>query len=383
MLALAEPSGAARRAVRGAAVLVFCALCASGPLLRWLGPHAKTLASVELPALEPARLLDGSLLAAVERNLRESSPLVYHVRGIHCETLQRIGWLDSAAIAFGRDGWWFLRSERTFPAEAFTAAGAARRATYAALHERVRRLGVGMLALLVPDKSRIYRDRLASGTDYPQSREPLHATLASELRGAGIPVVDLLSLYEGLRRAEPETVLWYARDSHWNGAGMAHAAKAVKEELERLGWLERLGPARGIQPLQASYPDIGSDMMSVLGIRPDSAVGRRLTEPRDQFAYTIPGSVGTAPRAQPSAPWALAGTSYSHEGLISLLPIFVGRPIDATSVHNGWLPVRVLREAIARIERREIAPAVLVWEVPERLEIEEPWDEIARELGGI
>lgn len=375
-----------QRCVRAFATLLFVALCVSGPVLYFATPHLKLLSSISFPKPTLASVLDGSWEHTIETHLRESSPLTYHVRGTYCENLWSFGWLDAPRIHQGTDGWMFLTDELVFPTEKFRSEATVRRASYRALHDQIGALGAKTLAVILPDKTRLYREHLGAGARYPTEREALSATLREDLLASGFAVVELRPVFEELKRAVPERLLWYRRDSHWCGTGVTHAALAIDAELTRLGWLADLGPKEAMQPLTGKAYDVLGDMAMIMGIRPESTLGRALTEPRDGFGLALAGGKGNLAIVQPTAPWVVAGTSFSREGLPWVIPMAeLARSgstwrIDAGSVHPGWLPMQGLLEVRDRIVRGEIHPKIVVWEVPERLEVEEPWHEIQAQL---
>lgn len=377
---------ALQHAVRALATLAFVAVCGSGPLCYFAMPHVKTLSSIPLPRPTWTETIAGGYAKRLEQHLRETSPLTYEVRGVHAENLWAYGWLDAPRIHLGKDGWTFLTDELVFQEQRFHDQKEVRRETYRELHLRLTRLGVATLAVLIPDKTRLHQDLLADGTRYPRGREALGALLQDDLRSAGFAVLSLHDLLRAERAAAPDRPLWYKRDSHWCGLGMSHAANAIVAELARLGWLERLGPREALVPLAARDPGILGDMAQILGIREKSTLGLALSEPRDGYSLALPNGGGVLPRLQPDAPWALAGTSFSREGLDALIPMAeLARSgstwrLDAASTHQAWFPIAALLEAMERIARRELRARVLIWEIPERLEVEEPWDEIRKKV---
>jgi GDSL-like lipase/acylhydrolase family protein len=75
------------------------------------------------------------------------------------------------------------------------------------------------------------------GPDYPHRDK--HAFIVRECERAGIPVLDLLPVFEG----RDASALWAARDDHHpNGAALALAADAVARDLERRGILAGTKP---------------------------------------------------------------------------------------------------------------------------------------------
>ncbi len=87
------------------------------------------------------------------------------------------------------------------------------------------------LIAMIPDKSRVYHDFIDPGEDLPDLRWQFIQRLGRE---TGIPTVNLTpSLVEAARRELPEGRYVYWRDdTHWNGLGMAVAAKAIAAALK-------------------------------------------------------------------------------------------------------------------------------------------------------
>jgi len=367
--------GLARRAVRGLAAGIFVAICAAGPVTKVLLPPARTNAVVALPELALENLLEGSFMKALERSLREVCPLTPLVRGLYCERLHELGWLDAPTVARGSDSWLFLREELAFDAPRFASESLLRKQVFELLQRRLDRKGVRVLVAIVPDKARIQRDRLGTLV-YPSSREALTARLAQELRAAGFAVLDLAGTLAGHAKES----VWRARDTHWNGAGMTYAAQAVAAEISGLGWAGSAGPEEVLVPLTATTEGVLGDLVLQLGVRPQSTVARSLGEPREGYAVALPGGGGVLPARQPQAKVALAGTSYSEQGFDSLLALALARRVDTGSVHVAWPPVRCAIEALVRIESGELDPGVLVWEFPERLVLSEVWSERQAQL---
>lgn len=99
--------------------------------------------------------------------------------------------------------------------------------------------GIRFLFVPVPDKTRIYRDRVP--TEYANTFEQdFVARLVSRLRRAGVDVVDLLPAYEAARGRG--ALLYHLDDVHWNAAGVSLASELVAQRLAPL--LDHRAPRR-------------------------------------------------------------------------------------------------------------------------------------------
>jgi hypothetical protein len=86
-----------------------------------------------------------------------------------------------------------------------------------------------LLIVLVSNKYTVYYRHLVDATPTAVAPEQYLTATESALRGAGIPVVNLTEALqreatEALRRGE---YLYHRDDTHWNGAGIATAAREV------------------------------------------------------------------------------------------------------------------------------------------------------------
>ena len=169
-------------------------------------------------------------------------------------------------------------------------------------------------------------------------------------------------------------------DTHWSGAGIGRAAQTVREELARLGWLDRLGAEEVLEPIVRRY-ELAGDLTMVCGIRAKSALARELSVQNETFAVARPGGGGICAPEQKDAMVALAGTSFSDYGLRQVLPLALKRRVDSVCVRPGSRPFESILELLHRIERGEIHPRLVVWESHERSLAVETWDEALSALG--
>jgi hypothetical protein len=109
--------------------------------------------------------------------------------------------------------------------------------------------GWTLVVVPVPTKLSIYRDRCSWPvmeknllTRQPVERDradEIYDQLINQLRAAGIPAVDLKSLYRQYRVAHPAALLYPAGETHWSGLGMAIAADATAELISNTTGIPR------------------------------------------------------------------------------------------------------------------------------------------------
>ena len=362
---------AVSRAVRLYGTLGFTLLVAAAPILQLCGAMVRPKATPAWPACTLRELGSGRFTKGVEVQLREASLLTFHIRGIYTETLFELGWLDSPKVHFGRDGWLFLADELTWEPQRLVREPPLRARFLRQLMHVCNRLGVQVLAAIVPDKARVHGERLAA--DFGP-RRGLYAQLLAEFAAAGIPAVDLATVFAAHRRADPGRELYYPHDTHWSGSGVGFAAQAIQRRLEELGWLVELAEPQALTPLYYAK-DGPCDLAGVLGFRRGSAVELSLWDRHDGIAVHALAGEGTLPRRQEDAEIALCGTSFADQGLAEALSLALQRRVDGGSVVVAGGPFTGLLDVLGRIERGRLRARVLVWEFPERSAMDGSWAE--------
>lgn len=140
-------------------------LIAAIPLSFW--PRVRTVAYVAPPPFTLTALRDGSYTKRLEPALQESSWLAEHWRSLYAETAYRLGVLDSASVALGREQWLFLRESLALDFASYSARVAERDRFLVDLRRYVDRLGVTLVVVIAPDKERLYPEQI-----YPDRRMP-------------------------------------------------------------------------------------------------------------------------------------------------------------------------------------------------------------------
>ncbi len=364
-------SGIARRCVRGLGTCVFGGLLAAAPVLYFAAPHARTQASVLPPRRSWEMVTSGRYTKAWEKHLQESSPLTVQGRGLASEALYLLGLYDSERVHVGRDGWLFLRYGLDYnPAwwlndqDRF----AARRSRFLqALRQRAEAKDLRVLVLLVPDKDRIYPEKCWASGELPPAKRGLYGLLRRELADHGFAVVDGERAMLAAKAQAPDQLLFHPRDSHWTLHGAMVFAAAVRARIAELGWEELLGPELAYRraPIDAAFDP---DLVGMLGFRVGGALQQRLRH-RHQGEVPVPPEPGFG-LVQPSAGVALAGTSYSANGLTLALPLALSRRIDMRGVVEGRGPFPGLLQTLAAIESGQLRARLVLWEWPERCVLE-------------
>ena len=106
-----------------------------------------------------------------------------------------------------------------------------------AFAESLQRRGIEPVVLLIPDKEQVYRERLPPAlrdTDPPLPPSTL-LDLEAGLRAKGIRVVNLLPAFRAA--AARDQLIYWADDTHWNGAGVDLAVAELGRELG--AWFDR------------------------------------------------------------------------------------------------------------------------------------------------
>lgn len=394
----AQPMTPLQAALRVHAIALFALLLGSVPLLHlWrhllLGkatPWVPVRSQTEWPSASVDAVLDGQWMPAVERHLREASPVVWWLRGNWNEMMLRLDQPVGDRVHVGRDGWLFLRSDAN-PSAAFLEAGAAaRKARFAAVRDRLQALGCELVVSIVPDKSGVYADLRRDGGRQLQ-KQALYGRLLEELRSLQIPVVDVKSAMAAMRAAEPERELYFRGDSHWQPYGALAAGQAAAMLIEAGPLAARLSPRVAVQlGARTTFHALG-DLVAMLGICTADLPwedGRRVTVGMSLQAHAFrelrsyysvaPADPALAPQfdgSWPAAEVVLVGTSFAKENGLPALMLALGRPVRMEQENGaaGIVPMNRLLEQLA--QPGAVVPKLVVWEVVERGLFESGWEQ--------
>jgi len=176
-------------------------------------------------------------------------------------------WLDDGAekVVIGNCGWYFYKPGLSYllAREEIVQANRKTNDPVAAIvdfRDQLAARGIQLLVMPVPNKEGVYPDHVTSRAEGKRSIVAARTTeLMDQLRGAGVEVIDLFTVFAEARKHESgtEEPLYLAQDTHWSPRGVDLAAKTVAERLMQLGWVqtgdveyrERTAPVRRLGDL--------------------------------------------------------------------------------------------------------------------------------------
>ncbi len=229
-------------------------------------------------------------------------------------------------------------------------------------------LGIELLLVPVPPKAMVYPEMISnevSLTAVESNRlDPYHQAFYDLLRDRGIAVLDLLpSFIEA--RGDSNGPLYCRTDTHWSSNGCVIAAREIRAELVRRGWLEPSSLSEIVHEWR--FMEIGGDLWKALG---EQTTKERL---RARFVGLASSAGSTPIPPDRSSSVVLLGDSYDlvfHDGddmhargagLPDQLALELGRPMDLVAVRgSGATPARINLMRRARADGAHLAGKKLV-----------------------
>lgn len=96
--------------------------------------------------------------------------------------------------------------------------------------EELKALGVELLLVPVPPKAAIYPEKLSDKLDAKSA--PSMAAYFAKLKGAGVEVLDLETVFKEERTKNPDKQLYCATDSHWSPYAAQLVAKLIADKYK-------------------------------------------------------------------------------------------------------------------------------------------------------
>jgi alginate O-acetyltransferase complex protein AlgJ len=392
------PPTPAQWGVRWFAVVAVALLCASVPLLHLVhhgvlgrsAPIVRTRSQTPMPAVSWAGLAAGTWQSAVERHLREASPVTWWLRGNWNEVRYRASAPQSRAVHVGEDEWFFIRSSLHPDRVAFTAAMARRRDYLEAVRDDVRAAGAELLVVVVPDKVRVYPEHAFAEGVLPSPKAEDYDLVLAEFAAAGIATVDprpALAQAKATAAGDPTQELYFRRDTHWRPRGALAVAQAVAVEVEAR-FAARLSPRQAVEIGNVTRLRAVGDLVANLGILtaetddpvvgprtiPLSLLADRLGEMREYYHVVLrtPGGVIGIDGKDDLAEVVLVGTSLSLENGMAAMALALGRPVHAFRGlgAGGTAPMAEAQKALPSLPNVRL----VVWEMFERGLFEPEWN---------
>lgn len=319
----------------------------------------------ELPAkdLSISAAINGDTTAAVSHLLQQANPLEAPLVTFDRVTAYLATGDLGARVRRGCGNWLFLTDELTLhPERAANATKRVRMVEQVAAYLKSR--NIGLIVAPVPDKSRVEAAELC-GVDRPAAFGGRLADFETQLKGAGVGVVDLLG---AMKAAGGER--YYRTDTHWNERGAKTAADAIAATVKQAG----LAPTQKAEFNVSADPEherVG-DLIRLAGLdqmpyplrpRGDEEVATVV----EQRAATNVGLLDETPAPE----LAVVGTSFSRRAnFVPFLSLALGAPVDNRGEDGGGV-VNAAVDYFAKPEFTKTPPRAVVWEIPERM-IEEP-----------
>jgi len=194
-----------------------------------------------------------SNLRQFEQGLKDSSWFEQKLRPLMQRFLFRAVGDTGSKADMGRNGWLFFRPDVRYDIEPDPPDGGASKVRWVEVPEgthqdsvvraivrfrdQLQGRGIELLVLPVPGKPSVYPEMLGR-TAWGKEKDFRSPTLLliEKLRGKGVEVVDLFTLFHEIRKEIPGDHLYLARDTHWTPDGAKLAAEAVAQRLRSLGW---------------------------------------------------------------------------------------------------------------------------------------------------
>ena len=312
------------------------------------------LGAGSLGALDPRwqddTVLNGGLQREIEDDLTNKLPFSGTAISLWTALKLAVFGQTSDKVVIGKDGWLFTTEEMQRPAPMdFLAEIQTARDTFG-------REGIALLPVIVPDKSRIYADRLP----HPRSDafESRYEKVIAQLQALGLQTSDLSRLLSE-ERSQGDTFM--RTDTHWSPYGAELVARAVAQRLPDSGdpnaFSTSFGPEQAFSGDLIPFVDTGM-FRDVAGIAEET-----ITVPQTQRnggASMLFTDFDTA--------LALVGTSYSARSefnFAGFLQQETGLELVnfATEGQGPFAPMRMLLESGEIVET---GTRIVIWEIPER-----------------
>ncbi len=309
--------------------------------------------------MTPGAFLGGQTAGAVNHAMAHDLPIGNWLSEAGGILRWRVFDSGGPQVTVGCDDWLFLTEElRPWPG-----GDATMRARADTLHQVAKELaaqGIALQVVLVPDKARV-EGAFACGVPYSAQSEARYGQFAKML--GGLPVVDLLAAYSGVR-----TPLYYRTDTHWNQDGAAIAAAATAAATD--------APIGRDRPFSTEYgpeADRAGDLLRLMSLDhvPDLAIKLRPLPDRERPAATEevnpPADTGSLLDDAPVPEIALVGSSYSvNANFLGALEQAESAPVGQFAQAGGafW---GAARDYFRSPAFKETPPKLVIWEVPERV----------------
>lgn len=311
----------------------------------------------------PQSVLDfreGRLTGALEKAIDHQMPLRANLIAYANATRYMLTGGGGDQVRIGNDNWLFIAEELRYEPNA-QANLAVRLKLLADTSQQLAAQGIPLVVALVPDKARIYDNKLGFAS-YPEFNRNRYGETLVQLRKLNVNTVDLLG---PLTQTASQTEVYYRTDTHWNQVGAKIAATAVANKASALALdLDKVA----FQTTESgSSVERSGDIIRLMGLetvpaalkpRPD------IETPAVTKQTTAEASTGLF--GDSAVPVVLIGTSYSLRGnFAGYLQEALSAKILSTAKEGGGF-LQAASTYFADDAFKQNKPKLIVWEIPER-----------------
>ena len=342
---------------------ILAALAFTGVMLA--GAWQMTAAARHTDSLDfPSTLLDfregrttGGLEKQLDRKLPARSSLIAFANGIRYSLVRGGG----DKVRPGLDDWLFSVEEFQFFND-FQAHQKMRLKILSDTGLALKAQGVTLVIAVVPDKARMYPEKLLGG-HYPYWYADRYSFILNTLKSQGVSTINLIPV---LTSTNAETALYYRTDTHWNQSGAQRAAEAVAGHVKAI--VDDLPKTSFVTTPTGPLTQRIGDLLRMMELSnvPDW-FRPKPDEERPVFTQKNPTAPPSGLFDTVIVPVVLVGTSYSlranfHGSLQQALGT------DVLNVaRNGGGFIQSAKDYLADESFKTAKPRIIVWEVPERM----------------
>lgn len=344
--------------------------------LVWTGLALDTFRPTENPWRPPTQppkgertFLDGGLAAGFAEDREIHSRLSHVLRPWWNEALYWGAREVNEKVVVGEGNWLFWNGAMFIPevteeqrramTRQFAFAGQAR----AVLAER----GVGLIAIVTPDKARIYPEKAFGNGKMPDDVKDLYGWYVRGLHDQGIPTLDIEARLLALRAERPDLMLYGPSDTHWHDPAIKPVAAEIAKMAYDLGYLS---PADADPAFRDRYEELTwrddettGNLARMANLIPNGPAMKYFSYERPRRRLIEKATGETVRNMKPAEVFVL-GTSFTAEESFDFpqtLAMELGRPVEFR-----WRPgaegFRMIDEFL-RDEADIATRRLVIWEI--------------------
>ncbi|MDD2923756.1 hypothetical protein [Rhodoferax sp.] len=301
-------------------------------------------------------LTTGQLEKKLDQQMPARDHLIAWANGLRYTLLRG----SNDQVRTGKDGWLFLTEELKYDPN-----GLQNMATRVELVSRVSTLlfqkNIQLVVALVPDKARLYQDKLAIDS-YTITNQSRYAEALRQMQTARIAVVDL---HTPLKQSRLKEAVYYTTDTHWNQTGARLAAQAIAEHVKGLGVpLKKTDFSTSLAATATQRP---GDLTRLMGLHTLPTYFQPKADVEAEATTRQLGDGGGAGLFGDNTLSAvLTGTSYSLRGNFHgyLQQSLATQTLNAAQDGSGFF--QAIQNYLKDDAFKSSPPVLVVWELPER-----------------